>query len=130
MLISEKLKKNLLSGSKLTDVGAEVFFGKGKAVVRRNKEVVLEAKKVDGLYVVNNFQRKNSMAGLAEEVDKFRTWKGADIKLWHRRLGHASEEVLKKKFSLKSELSPCEYCLRGKFDRKPFLRIKIGKNQY
>ena len=42
----------MISVSKLTDNGAEALFSGGKAEVRKDGEVVMEAEKYDGLYIV------------------------------------------------------------------------------
>ena len=40
--------------------------------------------------------------------------------MWHRRLGHASEEVIKKTIPIAGSLKFCEGCMESKFDRRPF----------
>ena len=43
---------NLLSVSKLTDNGAEVLFNNDKAEVRKEGNLIMEAYKRDGLYML------------------------------------------------------------------------------
>ena len=53
----KNLEKILLSVAKLTDSGAEVRFFDNKAEVCKEGELLLEAKKKDGLYVLQAFSR-------------------------------------------------------------------------
>ena len=120
VLVADDLKHNLLSVSKLTEVGAEVTFNSDAAIVKRNDEVIFKATKVDGLYVVKTGLHESSLVSTEETNKKYRVWKGGNIDLWHRRLGHVSEDVLKKTLPLTGSMKPCESCWKGKFDRKPF----------
>ena len=127
-LVTKALEKNILSVGKLTDKGAEVRFIENEAYVIMNGETVMEAKKKDGLYYVTLAKKAdeaNVSTAIEDQIkpnhDKaVNRWKGGDINVWHRRLGHIGEEALKKTVPIKGKLKLCEECLESKFDRTPF----------
>lgn len=56
-------------------------------------------------------------------------FKSKEIGLWHRRLGHISEESLKKTISIKGNLPSCSECLLSSFSRKPFQSVVVREKE-
>lgn len=64
-------------------------------------------------------KEKNKTTGLSSRIEKL------DVRLWHKRLGHASAGAIKQTFSLgyddcKKELEDCSICPLARHDRLPF----------
>ncbi|GAQ92611.1 hypothetical protein KFL_010700040 [Klebsormidium nitens] len=112
---------NLISVSKATEVASVLFKENGNCELEVDGEVVLVARKVKGVYVINR----------AEKETCFLVKKPETAELWHRRLGHAGYENLAKMVqgdlvegvgvkpsafrALKT--SVCEPCIMGKQTR-------------
>ena len=79
-----RVAANLVSASKATEAGAKEVFVGDRCQLEIDGEVVLEARKSKGIYVINR-------AG-AEAC--FLVAKPETAELWHRRLGHAGYENL------------------------------------
>ena len=77
---------NLISVSKATEVASVLFKENGNCELEVDGEVVLVARKVKGVYVVNR----------AEKETCFLVKKPETAELRHRRLGHAGYENLAK----------------------------------
>ena len=60
---------------------------------------------------------------------KKKFWKGVDINEWHRRLGHLSEEIVKKTVPINGSVDYCEACMSGRFDRKPFNEVANNEKE-
>ncbi|KAF7768676.1 hypothetical protein Agabi119p4_7919 [Agaricus bisporus var. burnettii] len=123
-LHTPQLRSNLISVSKLVSRGSPVSFEGNTAVVRtRSGAVALIAMKENGLYVVPPVDVH------ANAVQSKR--KAVSLGTWHRRLSHASMEVIKKMLreNLVDGLSVtgpmeleglCEDCIFGKHTSHPY----------
>ena len=126
VILSKDLERNLISVSRLTDNGAKVTFYNDKAVVEKGNDVVMEATKRNGLYIVTSSVDMKSKSFSAEERKEL--WRNGDINLWHQRLGHVSEDVVKKSIPVSGTLKYCKACLLSKADRKPFEEVIEREN--
>ena len=120
---------NLVSVSKATEAGANAVFVGDRCQLEIDVEVVLEARKSKGIYVINR----------AETDACFLVAKPETAELWHRRMGHAGNENLAK--MVQGELvkgvgvgpnafralktSMCEPCIIGEADKAPLPRIVL-----
>lgn len=126
VLATKELSKNILSVSKLTEKGAEVNFSKTLASVTMHGVEVMRAVKKDCLYIISTDKNEKVNTALAQNKEaeesskRVKYWKGGDINIWHQRLGHVSEDVVKKTIPISGNIKPCEECLESKFDRAPF----------
>ena len=140
---------NLVSVSRATAAGAKAVFVGECCQLEVDGEVVLEARKSEGIYVINQAKglvgRTTSETGGDEEVSEtvreepegdacFLVKKPETAELWHRRMGHAGYENLAK--MVQGDLvkgvgvgpsafralktSVCEPCIMGKQTRLPF----------
>ena len=83
--------KNLLSVAQLVDRGLEVVFTKDGAVAKRGTTILLTARRVNNMFVLNN----EIMEPSADADSKESAWQASEhpvdhetMKLWHYRLGH------------------------------------------
>ena len=122
---------NLFSVSKAEATGAEVVFRGGRSQVVTDGEVTMQARREDGVYVVE-------LAGAVCNVVR-----SESATLWHRRLGHAGFENLAKMVEngcvsgvqvgadeFREELTRvCEPCVMGKQTRAPFPGKRDGETE-
>ncbi|GAQ89817.1 Transposon-encoded protein with ribonuclease H-like integrase domains [Klebsormidium nitens] len=115
---------NLISVSKATEVASVMFKENGRYELEVDGDVVLVARKVKGVYVVNR----------AAKDTCFFVKKPETAELWHRRLGHVGYENFQKMVQgdvveglevepsafRALETSVCEPCIMGKQSRLPF----------
>lgn len=107
---SPDIKVNLLSVSKLADSGAKIHFDQGYGVVEIKNEV-FNFKRVNNLYILplKESPRINYIS---------------DYWLWHKRLAHASHQVISKTteltFPKDSSNTVCEDCLKGSMPNIPY----------
>ena len=80
-----KLKRNLISLGMLDGLRCFIYIERGFMKVERQGRVILNSRKVEGLYTVKNVI-KPKYALISE------TEKGNELELWHRRLSHISEK--------------------------------------
>ncbi|KAF7770864.1 hypothetical protein Agabi119p4_6838 [Agaricus bisporus var. burnettii] len=125
-LHTPQLRSNLISVSKLVAKGYKVNFEGGSAFVRSaGRMTVMEATKVNGLYVIP--VGTNVPAANAIQTKR----KAVPFEIWHRRLGHVGVEVLKRMTRDKlvdglnvegdAEMKGmCEDCIYGKHATHPF----------
>lgn len=116
------LASNLLSVSKIADLGLTVLFEKYGCKVLNGSEVVLEGQRKGGLYHLKQFP---DTALLTEA-------KHSEMceHLWHRRLGHRDSKAIKKivreklgsgmKVNQCDVTSLCGPCCEGKMSRDSF----------
>lgn len=116
------LASNLLSVSRIADLGLTVVFEKSECKILKGSEVVLIGQRKGGLYYLKQFQDK----ALLSET------KHSDLceHLWHRRLGHRDSEAVKKivreNLGLGLNINRCDIttvcspCYQGKMCRDPF----------
>lgn len=83
------LKFNLICVSELYDKGMDVNFIKGECNVLKDEKVVLKAKTMENV----NILETNKLSGANPVCLAFVT---NDIWLWHTRLGHARISILDK----------------------------------
>lgn len=119
VLCVPELRDNLLSVRKITNAGMEVKFGKYKAKIFKNSEVVAEAYLRGDLYELDIAVTKHEAN--ACNADK--------VKLWHKRLGHigqsAFNELVRKNLTNGIRVSAesfgfCDICVESKHSRDPF----------
>lgn len=120
-----KMKKNLLSVSKLVSHGCKVQFNMNGCFVRtmEGKEVAKGIR--DGNLYIINCKRINGV-----EVAAFAEFPSNEDKvgIWHQRLGHLNAKSMKELQSMVSGLDlghstmnlSCEGCIQGKQHRTPF----------
>lgn len=116
------LAVNLLSVSQIVKRGNSVVFNsEGCSVYNNDDEKVLWCKERGGVYCVNSDDEKCFLMN-----------KQISALTWHRRLGHANYQVMKRMragavegvmFSDdETEISQCEICAKGKQTKLPFKR--------
>lgn len=135
-----ELSANLLSVSKMTEKGLEVYFDVNKCIVYDREVVVASATKVNGVYELDT----GVVAGAVEKEALTRQPSGggqqtavasaSDLsmtqELWHRRLGHLNKRsmtLLKQGMATginysDSTYNPCVACIEGKQSRLSFPR--------
>lgn len=90
----------------------ETFIGKGRA----SGDLYYLETECRGLKM--DKQRANTVIG----IDKVTC--NSDIDIWHRRLGHPSNDVLKHILFIdeneRTEIANCEVCAKSKQHRQPF----------
>ena len=104
---------NLLSISKITrDLNCEITFTSKNVIFQEliTKNIIGEGFLENGLYI------------LSEEKCNFNIKKEEELgTLWHKRIGHPSDKILKCIFDFKQlDCSSCEICKLGKHTRLPF----------
>jgi transposase InsO family protein len=121
VLYVPKLAYNLLSVTKVTEMGKAVYFNKsGCNICDEQEKLVAVASKVGSLYYLNcsRMQQVNATVNQSKE------------NLWHRRFGHLSEKGLRRlakeklvngfDYNVSNEVDFCEPCIHGKIHRSPF----------
>lgn len=122
------LAVNLLSVSQIVKNGNTVVFdSEGCSVYNKDKEMVLSCKTAGGVYRVDVDNKKCFVAG-----------KGTSALTWHRRLGYANYQLMKKIRSGavdgvhfkddESEISQCESCAKAKQTKLPFKLSETNTN--
>ena len=112
------LRKNLISVGQLDDKGHPILFVGGTWKVTKGVRVLAYGKKTGTLYMTSSPRDKIAVAEAS-----------TDTNLWHRKLGHMSEKVMKMLLSkgklpeLKSiDFDICESCIFGKQKNVSFLK--------
>lgn len=135
VLLVSGMKYNLFSIRRLDQLGMEVLFGKNKALIKRNGEVVCCASRKDRLYELN----VDVVVQVRSEV-LISVKPQNEEELWHRRYGHIGKSGLSKLISgqmvnglvLKKSFVPagtvCEPCVRAKQTRKPFKEMPLPRS--
>ncbi len=127
----ESLNGTLVSVGDICDQGKIVVFTKECAIVLNTKKFTVDASMIVvkvprneyGLYCFQETASKNESNHAALITSK----SSADINLWHRRLIHANEDVIKHTHKsatgtdkLTGEMIPCHPCALGKASKRPF----------
>ncbi|KAF5788317.1 putative RNA-directed DNA polymerase [Helianthus annuus] len=127
-----KITRNLVSVSKLDNVGFEVLHGHGKVTISLNSQV-LGCGYLDGnlykLELDDSFSKSLLSYNVNEKINKRKRKRKHDLetssKLWHRRLGHISRDRmirLVKDGELPdldfSDFGTCVECIKGKKTNK------------
>lgn len=116
------LRNNLISVSKITDVGYQVVFDKSQVkILDKNKNPLVTGERIGDLYYLQEAR---------SEVCALSTSKGEKLKTWHERFGHLNKADLLKMAKQEcvltldvgsyNQLAPCETCLKGKLTALPF----------
>lgn len=109
---------NLLSVSKIVESGYEIVFNKnGCKVLNNHKEVIVTGNLVNGMFRLN----------IANNISLVTDVKSQDCALWHKRVGHVNNEILKNMNSgavvgvtCDATKYNCITCSKGKLSRSPF----------
>lgn len=117
-----ELQASLFSVGKAASRGFNVEFMSESCIISKNNEVIIQARKSNGLYRLEVFRESSFYcSGSVTETN---------FDLWHRRLGHANEEYVKKaiesSFGVKSthwKINSCEPCIMGKMHRQQFPKL-------
>ena len=121
ILVCPDIAKSLLSVSKLTsDYPCSVEFDADSVRIndKATKKLLVMGRTRDGLYCLEDPKL---------QVFYSTRQNSASSEVWHRRLGHANDEVLQQLSSLKSIIinkavkTMCEACHLGKSTRLPFM---------
>lgn len=126
VLFTPELKENLISISKLDELGVEFSIRNGKMVARSHNRILFQAKKIGGLYWTQ-FKIQKPSVNLAVNMKE-------SNELWHRRLGHLSMNSVHKMISsgtvkgvcrkLSADLDFCDCCVKSKKTREPFTKTR------
>ncbi|KAL0285237.1 UNVERIFIED_CONTAM: Retrovirus-related Pol polyprotein from transposon TNT 1-94 [Sesamum radiatum] len=114
--------KNIISISLLDNVGFEFMINKNYFYLMKNGYSHLLGKLHNGLYIL----QQHDLIMTAQNKCKMDNQENAQI--WHARLGHISQDRIKRLVDTKSleiddldHLPACESCLKGKMTNKPFV---------
>lgn len=125
------LAGNLLSVSKICDLGFEVLFHRGGCKILRGQEAILVGERHGGLYRLKQYVEKALLTNpehpqLCEH-------------LWHRRLGHrdpdAISAIVREELGFGLKMKKCDVqcvcgvCCEGKMSRLPFPKESVSKTQ-
>lgn len=125
VLFVEDLKCNLLLVQRLEDVGFEITFKGGMAVIVRNGVNIATAVRTGKLYKLEVHVKRDAFAGVTE--------KQSDVEIWCCRMGYLNNSDMEK--LIRSEMvvglpklnrsssNLCEPCILGKQTRKPFPKV-------
>ncbi|KAL0451356.1 UNVERIFIED_CONTAM: hypothetical protein Slati_1113700 [Sesamum latifolium] len=115
--------KNIISISLLDNVGFEFMINKNCSYLMKNGSSHLLGKLHNGLYIL----QQHDLIMNAQNKRKMDNQENTQI--WHARLGHISQDRIKRLVDSKSleindldHLPACESCLKGKMTKKPFMR--------
>lgn len=129
------MSTNLLSVSAMCDNGCSVLYSRAEAVVfKSDKSVLLVAKRVNDVYVVNaRAVDGGDTTGALQHANaaEVESASAVEHRLWHERLGHLSESGLQMLqradaviglCALRAHAADevCPSCMRGKAHRAPF----------
>ena len=123
-----KLTKSLISAKQLDDAGFSCVFGDSSWKITKGSLVVARGSKSGTLYMLHVSTVKNHVICVTEQPS---------VSLWHRRLGHMSQSVMKMlscfgyvpgfKFFY---FSICEHCFYdGKQTQSPHKRGSTQKSE-
>ncbi|KAL0400421.1 UNVERIFIED_CONTAM: Transposon Ty2-B Gag-Pol polyprotein [Sesamum radiatum] len=114
--------KNIISHSLLDNVGFEFMINKNHFYLMKNGSSHLLGKLHNGLYIL----QQHDLIMTAQNKCKMDNQDNAQI--WHARLGHISQDRIKRLVDSKSlkiddldHLPACKSCLKGKMTKKPFV---------
>ena len=136
VLVIPKFTKNILSMSKIMQVGCKVSANKNTLYIRNwDEKVALDRDNVTGMYFL-----KGKRLPLNQAYTSKRT-QSMDINVYHDLLGHAGETTLRKtaslmKITLTGKLKSCDGCMKEKAKQKATAKetkhkaIKAGERIY
>lgn len=128
------LGANLISVTQLTKKGAEFLFRWNTAYGARGEHIFLTAIESAGLYVVDQPGSTVNIAGLNMALHSY-SITDPDLLIWHERLGHLSEQNIRKLMTMSKGIKPlgqqhlCDDCVEGRHREKPH-RGKLKKGTY
>src|SRR6478735_1265596 len=124
-LYCEDLKQNLISVSKLTDMGCTVTFNQNECFATKKEKILLSGKRKFNFWELDSNNCSFLVGNPTTEVSS-----KSDLLTWHRRLGHLNpksvleleKKNLVKGISIIGEKADleCETCLLSKQTRTPF----------
>jgi hypothetical protein len=121
-----KLRNNLISLGVLYSGGYKCTVEGGVMKVSKGILLVMKAKRIENIYQLEGITESDQVAAVSKNVSV------STRLIWHQRLGHMSEKVLKVLLdhnlllSLKSlKLYFCKHCIYEKHSRKNF---KTGRH--
>jgi hypothetical protein len=124
VLYVPKLACSLFSVKAAASRGNVVLFSATKCWIRNSRGNLC------GMGTLQNKMYQLNCEPVLQEHASVASENANDVDLWHQRLGHPSESVLKEivthelvsgvKIPKRVELSFCEGCVEGKMQRKPF----------
>jgi hypothetical protein len=122
------MARNLISVSKMEDVGVKTIFEKGTCRMVRGAMVLMRGVRFGTLYkllgsTISDGCNSSIVPDIEVEEERTPTVSGEKVMLWHQRLGHIGEKGLRllhgkgmvegmSNFSLDFDF--CEHCLYGK----------------
>jgi hypothetical protein len=130
VLYVSSMRRNLIFVSCLDHDGFDYLFGKRQCLITFNNEVVGHAFRHDKLYLlsikdyVNVISSENNV-NVSSSKNKRKRIDDVSSKLWHRRLGHISREIIERLVK-ESILLPLEFldfeqcinCIKGKYAKQ------------
>lgn len=124
------LAGNLLSVSRITDLGFRVLFGETECHILKGEQSVLVGQRKGGLYHLKQAPEKAFLVD-PKHTDLCRH-------LWHRRFGHrdvnAVDKIVRDNLGYGLKLEPCEVqsvcgpCCEGKMIRESFPKVSDSKS--
>lgn len=127
VLFVPRMRRNLISVSKLTDDGYKVTCDKSGLRIS-NENVSLLTKRIDNLFVLR-VTEKNEKCTEDRECLLLNIAKGTrgklSLRLAHRSLGHVNKEKVKtiltrEGINYEDDLDVCDACIRGKLHRATY----------
>lgn len=126
VLYSPKLRRNLISGTRLDSKGTTFRGGEGKLKVYKNDETLFRATLKNGVYYVYPEEQKIHKRKVRFQVAVVQ---GDDLKVWHRRMAHVSPHLIEQTYRnnsvrglplVKNRDFHCETCKLNKHRRVSF----------
>ena len=118
---------NLISVSKLDQLGYKIVVKGGQAHIYKNEQLLISAIGRNSLYYIDIVQNnlpsektkkvKSKQINKIEPTNKINLLEQTDkIKLWHQRMGHINPISLQKTLGLQSNIpfNECEICIESK----------------
>lgn len=126
------VRKNLMSVSQIERKGKELLIKDGKVKIRRakTKEVICEAYRQNGLYMLKVEIDRNVPESVVKEINVLKI---DDVELWHRRFCHVNDNTIRKLAdtnrvigldNTRMDKFTCEACCIGKATKTPCKRLK------
>src|SRR6202022_3073049 len=120
----------------LMNRGCTLIFKDNKCVVSLNGVQLFIAALKSKLFAVNTVTNYSAMIMTAD--DNYNMKSGA-LSLWHRRMGHANEKLLKSMIAqnavtgmntlMPNDTSVCEGCVMGKHTHEPFKQVETRASE-
>jgi len=127
VLFVPKLRRNLLSAGKIEKAGMEISMNNGKVTIKNKGSVVASGIRNGNLYeLIFDIDQKRPNSDLSAPTTNMCS--NDNTSLWHRRLGHLSDNYMKKLSKIVDGLnigkdcstSGCSVCTQGKQSANTF----------